>query len=150
MASLLSSSAAPASLKPLPLALAGPRQLQEDAETFTLTARPRALPRAVALYNEPFSKAPGAQTQWVGRRDLRMGRMAGQIFYTACGTLVFRLYYRGVFSDSPAYVAEDYMTLAPGGRGLITRQCCFIPATGARAEHVLFGAYGGAAPPEGG
>lgn len=103
----------------------------------------------MALYAEAFSKAPGALTQWVGRRDLRMGRTAGQIFYTACGTLVFRLYYKGVFSDAPAFIAEDYMSLQPGGRGIVTRQCGFAPASGGRAEQVLYGDYEGAAPLEG-
>lgn len=124
------------------------QQLQEDDGTFNITACPRALPRALASYTETYSKAAGTRTHWGMRRDVRMGRSVGELFYTACGTLIFRVTSKGLMSDEPVFVAEDYIMLDAGGRSITTRQCCCVAATGARAEQVLGGLYLGPTPPE--
>lgn len=38
----------------------------------------------------------GSITGWNMCRDVRVGRSTGQLYYTACGTLIFRCVYVGV------------------------------------------------------
>ena len=121
-------------------------QIQETATTLSITARPLAIP--LSRYVEPFSKA-GGQTHWGMRRDVRLGRSMGELFYTTCGTLIFRVYARGLLFDEPIFVSEDYIRLEDGGRAIMTRQCCMHAPSGRTAEQKLAGTYHGPEPPPG-
>jgi hypothetical protein len=111
----------------------------------TMTARPRAIP---IRYVETFAK-DGSATHFAMRRDIRMGRSTAQLYFTACGTLIFRVTVFGLFSSQPDYVCEDYLRLEEGGRAVVTRQCCTQVATGRTAVQVQVAEWMGLEPPVG-
>lgn len=78
-----------------------------------------------------------------------MGRSSGQIFFTACGTLIFRVYAKGVWSNEPEYVTEEYNRLEDEGNTIVARQCCKHYATGKTATQYLVGDWQGYDPPAG-
>jgi hypothetical protein len=114
-----------------------------------MCARALALPIGpFARYVEPFAK-DGSTATWPARRDVRVGRSYGQLYYTSCGTLVFRVTARGLFGGAPEYVVEDYSTLSPCGREITTRQVCVHLPSGRVAEQYLAGTYVGPDAPAG-
>ena len=64
--------------------------LQDSPTAVVLTAKPRSIPLGpLSRYVETFAK-DGSPTSWNLRRDVRFGRSEGQVFFTACGALIFR------------------------------------------------------------
>ena len=65
--------------------------LQDSGDELTLSARPRSMAALGPLgrHVEVFRK-DGAASVWAARRDVRVGRSVGQLFFTACGTLILR------------------------------------------------------------
>jgi hypothetical protein len=114
-----------------------------------MTAKPAAIPLGpLSRYVETFSK-DGTPTSWALRRDIKMGRSTGQMYFTACGTLIFRVFTRGVFGGDPDTICEEYSRLEDGGRRIISLQRCLHIPTGRTAEQWLVGTWAGATPPPG-
>jgi len=114
----------------------------------TMTAKPGSIPLGpLSRYVEPFAK-DGSTTHWAMRRDIKMGRTSGQLYFTACGTLIFRVFVKGLFSNVE-YVCEDYSTLEEGGKVIASRQTCVHLATGRTAEQFQIGRWMGLVPPPG-
>jgi hypothetical protein len=114
-----------------------------------MTAKPRSLPLGPwARYSETFAK-DGSTTAWSLRRDIKVGRSTGQMYFTACGTLIFRVFGRGVFSSEPEWVCEEYSRLEDGGRRIVSLQRCKHFPSGRAAEQYLVGSYHGPEPPPG-
>jgi hypothetical protein len=59
--------------------------------SWSLVVKPDSIPLGpLSRYAESFNK-DGSETTWKLRRDLSVaGRSYGQMFYTACGTLILR------------------------------------------------------------
>ena len=124
-------------------------QFKETNATLSLTAKPRSVPLGpLSRYHESFAK-DGSVTYMTLRRDQRIGRSSGQMFFTACGTLILRVHGRGFFCDEPDMVCEDYITLSDDGRTIFTRQKCYLFATKRAAEQVLVGRRTGDEPSPG-
>ena len=80
-----------------------------------LTAKPRSIPLGpLSRYVETYSK-DFTTTYWNMRRDIRMGRSTGQMYFTACGTLIFRVHAKGLWGDEVEFVME--VRRPPGGGG---------------------------------
>jgi hypothetical protein len=82
-------------------------------------------------------------------RCLQVGRSSGQLFFTACGTLIFRVYAKGMWGDASEYVCEEYSRLEDEGNTIISRQCCKHMASGKTATQYLIGEWAGDSPPPG-
>ena len=116
-----------------------PPQFKETNATFGLTAKPRSVPLGpLSRYHETFAKN-GSTTYMTLRRDMRVGRASGQMYFTACGTLILRVFSRGFFRDEPDLVFEDYITLSDDAKTIYSRQKCYVFATKRRAEQLLVG-----------
>jgi hypothetical protein len=177
-----------------------------------MTAKPRSIPLGpLSRYVETFRK-DGAPTTWNMRRDIKMGRSTGQMFFTACGgwrlfiwgvvgfwgvwgvgvgggavcrddamrppvvwtelsspqinpsphphpsphptppnegTMIFRVYAKGMFSSEPEYVCEEYSRLEDEGNTIVSRQCGKHFASGRTAVQYLVGDWVGLEPPPG-
>lgn len=123
--------------------------LQDGPCALTMTAKPRSIPLGpLSRYVETFSK-DGSTTAWTMRRDVKIGRSTGQMYFTECGTLIFRVYAKGMWSNEPEYVCEEYSHLEDNGTTIVSRQCCKHFATGKVAEQHLVGTWAGAIPPPG-
>jgi hypothetical protein len=83
------------------------------------------------------------------RRDIRVGRSSGQMYFTACGTLIFRVYARPLWGGEPEYVMEEYSRLEDEGNVIVSRQCCKHYASGRAAVQFLVGDWLGEEPPAG-
>jgi hypothetical protein len=82
--------------------------------------------------------------------NTQMGRSVGQLFYTACGTLIFRVYAKGLWGDAVEWVCEEYSRLEDDeGNTIISRQCCKHMASGKTATQYLVGDWAGDTPPPG-
>jgi hypothetical protein len=126
-----------------------PPQLDDGPSCLTITAKPRAIPAGpLSRYVETFPKDGSAGT-WAMRRDVRIGRSTGQVFFTSCGTLIFRVYYRPLWGEEPEFVCEEYSRLEDGGRVIVSRQACADLSSGASAVQWLVGRYAGERPPPG-
>ncbi|KAI8463214.1 MAG: hypothetical protein J3K34DRAFT_475418 [Monoraphidium minutum] len=123
--------------------------LQDGPHQLTMTAKPRSIPLGpLSRYVETFAK-DGGETHWNMRRDIKVGRSSGRMYFTTCGTLIFRVYTYGLFSSEPELVNEEYSRLARGGKEIITLQRCLHYASGRTADQVLIGNYVGPTPPPG-
>lgn len=67
-------------------------QIEETPTTLTMTVKPKFLPPGlgVSRYTEHYQK-DGSLTDWRLRRDLRVGKSYGNLYFTADGTLIYRL-----------------------------------------------------------
>lgn len=83
------------------------------------------------------------------RRDTRVGRSSGQVFFTECGTLILRVCCKGLFCDEPDTVFEDYITLSEDGSTIFTRQACYHHPTQRMTQQLLVGDRIGDVPPIG-
>ncbi|KAI8468804.1 MAG: hypothetical protein J3K34DRAFT_425963 [Monoraphidium minutum] len=123
--------------------------LHDTPGQMTMTAKPKSIPLGpLSRYVETFNK-DGSQTYWSMRRDIKVGRSVGQMYFTACGTLVFRVYAKGLWGDAAEYVTEEYSRLEDEGNTIISRQCCKHLASGRTAVQYLVGDWKGADPPPG-
>ena len=91
-------------------------QLNDKPTSLVLTAKPRSIPLGpLSRYVETYSK-DFTTTYWNMRRDIRMGRSTGQMYFTACGTLIFRVHAKGLWGDEVEFVME--VRRPPGGGGV--------------------------------
>ena len=115
----------------------------------SMTAKPRLIPFGPwSRYVETFAK-DGSVTPITLRRDTRVGRSSGQVFFTACGTLILRVSCRGLFCDEPDAVFEDYLTLSENGSSIVTRQTCYHYPGRRMTQQLLVGDRIGDVPPIG-
>ena len=124
-------------------------QIQESPKTLSITAKPRSIPLGpLSRYVETFNK-DGAPSGWKLRRDLSLsGRSAGECFFTADGTLIFRVFARSAWGGEDDFVTEDYVRLEDEGNVCITRQTIRM-ADGRSASQFIVGNYAGTKPPPG-
>lgn len=90
---------------------------------------------------EHFNK-DGSETWWLKRRDLVPGRTFGNVYATADGTIILRLYGRGLMSSTVDHVSEDYISLDKHpryGEVVNVRMAFMNYKTGARAEQFTVG-----------
>jgi len=81
------------------------------------------------------------------RRDIRVGRSSGQMYFTACGTLIFRVYAKSLWGGDPEYVMEEYSRLEDEGNTIVSRQCCTHLGSGRVAVQYLVGDWMAEPPP---
>ena len=61
------------------------------------------------------------------------------MYFTACGTLIFRVYAKGLWGDTAEYVTEEYSRLEDEGNVIVSRQMCKHLASGKTARQYLIG-----------
>eukprot|EP00877_Chromochloris_zofingiensis_P014196 jgi/Chrzof1/902/Cz01g32370.t1 len=97
-------------------------------------------------YNEAYNKDSSEHT-WYRRRDVVPGRSTGQVFLTKDNTMVFRVLYKGVWSDKVEAIAEDFITLENDGKTMVDKQCLIEMHHQQRAHQYIVGDYLPAPPP---
>ena len=75
------------------------------------------------------------------------GRSVGQMYFTACGTLVFRVYAKSMWGGAADFVTEEYMRLEDQGNVIVSRQMCKHLASGKMARQYLIGNWMKKPPP---
>eukprot|EP00882_Tetradesmus_deserticola_P002483 GHRQ01002644.1.p1 GENE.GHRQ01002644.1~~GHRQ01002644.1.p1 ORF type:complete len:401 (+),score=159.82 GHRQ01002644.1:1044-2246(+) len=118
----------------------------ENDKELTMMVKPRFVPPGFPRYQECYDKTQVEEKTWALRRDLKTGRSYGRIFAAADGTIIFRVWTRGMFSNEVDVIVEEYLRFEEEGQVLVARQCCLDVKSGKRAVQYLVGRHWDEAP----